>query len=96
MTDRYDGGGEFRRLGAAPLRQYRRRTVAGGPFHGDVAYTADFEGSFRDISPAGSEGYWLLTGGELLHAGRQGMGIKSWTYRRMGGWFAAWETGRLC
>lgn len=39
---------------------------------GDVAYTADFEGSFRDISPAGSEGYWLLTGGELLHAGGKG------------------------
>ncbi len=39
---------------------------------GDVAYEAAFDGSFRDISPA-KNGYWILTGGQLLHAGGKGL-----------------------
>lgn len=36
------------------------------------AYEAAFDGSFRDISPA-KNGYWILTGGQLLHAGGKGL-----------------------
>lgn len=39
---------------------------------GDVAYTAEFTGVFRDLAPSGS-GFWLLTSAALHHAGPAGL-----------------------